>query len=72
MKQTFINLWEDIKVAVKDTVDVSMVVIFLILAIIDLSGTSLHGAIGFILFYTVFLLIRKAGLQRRIDELENK
>ena len=71
MKQIFINLWEDIKVAVKDTVDVSMVGIIFILAVVDLFGVQMSGVVGFILFYTIFLLIRKAGLQRRVNELEN-
>ena len=71
MKQIFINLWEDIKVAVKDTVDASMVVIIFILAVVNLFGVQMSGVVGFILFYTIFLLIRKAGLQRRVNELEN-
>ena len=60
------SLWKNIKYAAKDTVDVSMFVIFLILAIIDLWGGNVRGAVGFALVYIFFLKIRLAIFEQAL------
>ena len=70
MKQILKNLWLDIKSAATDTVDLIMFIILILFSILDLAGVDLTGAVGFITFYVMFLLIRLGGAKRMLKDKE--
>ena len=61
-KQILKNLWENTKVASKDWVDMSIVLVAMIISILDLLDFDMTGGLAFLTFYIMFLLIRKAEL----------
>ena len=71
-KQSIKILLDNIKVAFKDTVDLSMFIVMVIFSAIDISGVHLKGAIGFITFYVFFLLIRLSIFKQENERLNNK
>lgn len=62
------NLWENMKVAAKDRVDLIMFLIIAVLAYFDLFKEWLPGAVGFAAFYVFWLLIRLATLKRELKD----
>jgi len=65
-KSTFKNLFENIKVASKDRVDLILFVIFAILSVQDLAGNGIPGSLGFETFFLFWALIRLATLKREL------
>lgn len=62
------SLWGNIKYAAKDTVDVCVFVIFIILSIIDLWSGDVRGAVGFATAYIFFLKIRLAIFEQALKK----
>ena len=52
------ELIQSIKMAAKDTVDITMFLIAAILSILDIVGSDVRGAVGFLTFYIFVLLVR--------------
>lgn len=62
------NLWENMKVAAKDRVDLIMFLIFAVLSVLDIQGNGIPGTVGFQAFYVFWLLIRLATLKREMKK----
>lgn len=46
------------KMAIKDTVDVSIILIVILLSGLDLWGVDVRGSTGFVTFYAIFAIMR--------------
>ena len=62
------NLWQNMKVAAKDRVDLIMFLLFAVLSYFDLIGQGISGTAGFQTFYMFWLLIRLATLKREMKK----
>ena len=62
------NLYLNISTAFKDRVDLIIFLFAAAFSYIDITGTHLKGAIGFLTFYLFFLLSRYGYFKRKLAE----